>query len=258
MLAAVEATEQDGDADYADVIATLEHLRTGAASASQPSSFQSPPSAVQPTMTGLVEAASAPPMAARESLVIEPAEPRASAVADSTLRVDVGLLDNLMNLVGELVLARNQIMQFSSSQENTSFLGPVQKLNLLTSELQTGVMKTRMQPIGNLWGKLPRLVRDISAACGKQVRLELEGRETELDKTIIEAIRDPLTHLVRNGIDHGIESPADRQARGKPAEGVLKLHAFHEGASIHAASATRRSASTSLPPNRRTASARAS
>ena len=220
MLAAVEVTEQDGDAEYPELVQTLERLRAGE------------PSAPPPSISLQPESVASPPPAARESVVIEPAEPRASAVADSTLRVDVGLLDNLMNLVGELVLARNQIMQFSGSRQNSAFLGTVQKLNLLTSELQTGVMKTRMQPIGNLWSKLPRLVRDISAACGNQVRLDMEGRETELDKTIIESIRDPLTHLVRNSIDHGIELPADRLARGKPAEGVLKLHAFHEGGKV--------------------------
>lgn len=229
MLAAVEATEQDGDANFLDLVQTLERLRTG----NTESPKQSVPQPLQSAATPPPLPTDAPPsLVARGSIVLDPAEPRASAVADSTLRVDVGLLDNLMNLVGELVLARNQIVQYSTSQENISFLGTVQKLNLLTAELQSGVMKTRMQPIGNLWSKLPRLVRDISAACGKQVRLEMEGRETELDKTIIEAIRDPLTHLVRNSIDHGIETPADRLARGKPAEGVLKLHAFHEGGKV--------------------------
>ena len=158
--------------------------------------------------------------------------PHSSAVSDSSIRVDVGLLDKLMTLVGELVLARNQVMQFSTSQENPAFLGTVQRLNLLTTELQAGVMKTRMQPISNIWSKFPRVVRDLAVACGKQARLEMEGQETELDKTIIEAIRDPLTHLVRNAIDHGIETPAERLARGKPAEGRLALHAFHEGGKV--------------------------
>ncbi len=144
----------------------------------------------------------------------------------------MGLLDKLMTLVGELVLARNQVMQFSNSQENTAFLGTVQRLNLLTTELQAGVMKTRMQPISNIWSKFPRVVRDLALACGKQARIEMEGQETELDKTIIEAIRDPLTHLVRNAIDHGIEAPAERLARGKTAEGRLALHALHEGGKV--------------------------
>ncbi len=162
----------------------------------------------------------------------EPSEPRASTVSDSAIRVDVGLLDKLMTLVGELVLARNQIMQFSTSQEDAPFLGTVQRLNLLTTELQTSVMKTRMQPIGNIWTKFPRVVRDLALACGKQVRIEMEGQETELDKTIVEAIRDPLTHMVRNAVDHGIEAPNERIAAGKTAEGRLHLHAFHEGGKV--------------------------
>ncbi len=164
--------------------------------------------------------------------VPEPAEPRTPAVSDSAIRVDVGLLDKLMNLVGELVLARNQIMQFSGSQEDAAFLGTVQRLNLLTTELQANVMKTRMQPIGNIWSKFPRVVRDLAVACGKQVRIDMDGQETELDKTIIEAIRDPLTHLVRNAVDHGIEPPAERRARGKAVEGRVALHAFHEGGKV--------------------------
>jgi two-component system chemotaxis sensor kinase CheA len=174
----------------------------------------------------------APPAVPPEPHATEPAEPRTPAVSDTALRVDVGLLDKLMTLVGELVLARNQIMQFSTSQEDASFLGTVQRLNLLTTELQVNVMKTRMQPIGNIWNKFPRVVRDLAVACGKEARIELEGRETELDKTIIEAIRDPLVHLLRNAIDHGMEPPDERRTRGKPAEGRVALHAFHEGGKV--------------------------
>jgi two-component system chemotaxis sensor kinase CheA len=107
-----------------------------------------------------------------------------------------------------------------------------QRLNLITSELQESVMKTRMQAIEHLWAKLPRVVRDLSAACGKQVRLAMEGRETELDRSLLEAVKDPLTHLVRNAVDHGIEPPAVRVASGKPAEGVLTLRAYHEGGHV--------------------------
>ena len=127
-----------------------------------------------------------------------------------------------MNLVGELVLARNQILQHANTHEDATLLGTSQRLNLITTELQEGVMKTRMQPIGNVWNKFPRVVRDLALACGKQVRVELEGSETELDRTIIEAIKDPLTHLVRNAVDHGIELPAERLRRGKPATGCLR------------------------------------
>lgn len=154
------------------------------------------------------------------------------SAVDSTIRVDVSLLDTLMTRVGELVLARNQIMQFTSELGNTDLLRTTQRLNLITTELQEGVMKTRMQPIGNVWSKFPRLVRDLAVICGKEVRIEMEGKETELDKTIIEAIKDPLTHLVRNTVDHGIEKPEVRRSIGKPVEGCLTVRAFHEGGQV--------------------------
>jgi two-component system chemotaxis sensor kinase CheA len=155
------------------------------------------------------------------------------SAADRTIRLDVGLLDQLMNLVGELVLARNQILQFANSTEESGLLVTSQRLNLITTELQEGVMKTRMQQIGNIWNKLPRTVRDLALACGKQVRVEMEGTETELDKTLIEAIKDPLTHIVRNSVDHGIERPEVRKAAGKDPEGRLFLRAFHEGGQVN-------------------------
>ena len=174
-----------------------------------------------------------------ENVSARPAEERQGggerrpAIADASLRVDVALLDKLMNLVGELVLARNQILQFTTTQSDSSFLGATQRLNLVTSELQEGVMKTRMQPIDNVWSKFPRVVRDLATTCHKQVRIEMVGKETELDKTIIEAIKDPLTHVVRNSVDHGIETPEARVARGKNPEGLVLLRAFHEGGQIN-------------------------
>jgi len=159
-------------------------------------------------------------------------ESRNAIAADASIRVDVGLLDKLMTLVGELVLARNQILQYSARHEDDGFLGAVQRLNLLTTELQASVMKTRMQPIGNVLNKFPRIVRDLALACGKKVRFEMEGQETELDKTLIEAIRDPLTHMVRNAIDHGIETPDVRRSRHKPEEGRLRMNALHEGGKV--------------------------
>ena len=147
--------------------------------------------------------------------------------------MDVGLLDKLMTRVGELVLARNQIVQYTSRLEDTSFISTAQRLNLITTELQESVMKTRMQPIGNVWAKFPRVVRDLASQLGKQVRIEMAGKETELDKTIVEAIKDPLTHLVRNSVDHGIELPQARQAAGKTAEGCLLLRAYHEGGQVN-------------------------
>jgi len=149
-----------------------------------------------------------------------------------SVRVDVSLLDRLMNLVGELVLARNQVLQVGSKQQDQAFLATSQRLNLITSELQESVMRTRMQPIGNVLHKFPRLVRDLAAACHKRVRVEMEGEKTELDRTLLEAIRDPLTHIVRNSVDHGIEPPAAREARGKNPEGRLSIRAFHEGGQV--------------------------
>ncbi len=180
----------------------------------------------------LVEKGALKPAALQEALQVQ-AEARTPALSDSNIRVDVGLLDKLMNLVGELVLARNQILQFSSTQQDTSFLNTSQRLNLITTELQEGVMKTRMQPIGNIWSKFPRVVRDLATYCGMQVYIELVGKETELDKTIIESIKDPLTHLVRNAVDHGIEKPDKRRASGKSPEGHLLMRAFHEGGQVN-------------------------
>ena len=160
------------------------------------------------------------------------APPRRS-IADSTIRVDVDLLDKLMNLAGELVLSRNQVLQFAALQEDANILATSQRLNLITTELQAAVMKTRMQPIGVVWNKFPRVVRDLGQASGKQIALQMEGEETELDKTIIEAIKDPLTHIVRNSCDHGIEAPAERAAKGKPAQGTLILRAYHEGGQVN-------------------------
>ena len=160
-------------------------------------------------------------------------DPPATGISTGNIRVNVGLLDKLMNLVGELVLARNQILQHAGSHEDAALLGTSQRLNLITTELQEGVMKTRMQPIGNVWNKFPRVVRDLALACNKQIRIELEGSETELDRTIIEAIKDPLTHLLRNSVDHGIEPSADRLHRGKPAVGCIRLRAFHESGQVN-------------------------
>ena len=166
------------------------------------------------------------PAAARE-------EKSSAGIVEASIRVDVPVLDSLMNLVGELVLARNQIVEYVGAHENTQVVAAAQRLNLITSELQEGVMQTRMQPIHSVWAKLPRVVRDLSRACGKQIRVEMEGKSTELDKSLIEAMKDPITHLVRNSVDHGIESPEQRLAAGKPAEGTLLLRAFHEGGQVH-------------------------
>ena len=156
-----------------------------------------------------------------------------SAASDASIRVDIRLLDKVMNLVGELVLTRNQILQLSVGLKHAGLAISCQRLNLITTELQEGVMKTRMQPIENVWSKFPRSVRDVAVSCGKRVRIEMVGQDTELDKSIIESIKDPLMHLVRNSVDHGIEIPEKREAAGKSAEGVLTLRAYHEGGHVN-------------------------
>jgi two-component system, chemotaxis family, sensor kinase CheA len=153
--------------------------------------------------------------------------------APETIRVGVTVLDKLMTLVGELVLARNQLLQISNTVEDTGLQAVSQRMNLIATELQEEVMKTRMQPIGNIWSQFPRTVRDVALGCSKEVGIEMEGKETELDKTIIEAIKDPLTHLVRNSVDHGIELPEDRVKVGKNRAGRLILRAFHEGGQVN-------------------------
>jgi len=158
---------------------------------------------------------------------------REGAASVETVRVGVTLLDKLMNLVGELVLARNQLLQSSSGMQGAGFQAIAQRMNLIASELQEEVMKTRMQPIGNIWSKFPRTVRDLAHTCGKEVRLEMQGQDTELDRTIIEAIKDPLTHLVRNSVDHGIETPEVRAGAKKDRCGRLILRAFHEGGQVN-------------------------
>jgi len=158
---------------------------------------------------------------------------RSSAAVDANIRVGVGLLDKLMDLVGELVLTRNQILQFNIEREDPALNATSQRLNLITTELQEGVMKTRMQPIGMVWNKLPRVVRDMATTLGKQIHLQMDGAETELDRTIIEAIKDPLMHLVRNSCDHGIESPEVRVRAGKSPQGTLTLRAYHEGGQVN-------------------------
>jgi two-component system chemotaxis sensor kinase CheA len=169
-----------------------------------------------------------------DTLGVQPTlESRPREAVAETIRVGVNVLDKLMTLVGELVLARNQLLQISNTVEDTGLQAVSQRMNLIATELQGEVMKTRMQPIGNIWSQFPRTVRDVALGCGKEVGIEMEGKETELDKTIIEAIKDPLTHLVRNSVDHGIELPDDRVKAGKDRAGRLILRAFHEGGQVN-------------------------
>ncbi len=167
----------------------------------------------------------------------DPSRPRtqatgaaAGSAAESTLRVDVVLLNRMMNLVGELVLTRNQVLQATASDPNMTLLS--RRLDMVTADLRENVMKARMQPVSNIFSKMPRIVRDLSQSLGRRVRLQVEGQDTELDKSLLEAIKDPLTHAVRNSLDHGIEPPEVRQAAGKDPEGTLKLRASHEGSHV--------------------------
>ena len=253
MLGCIESTQAEGDGDYSALTASLHHLlETGgqapeAAAPAAPEPVAEAPAAKKSTAKKPAAKAPAaevePPVEAVAPASAEPAaEPAKPAAptggdhhgaADSSIRVEVSLLDKLMNLVGELVLARNQIVQVTGTYGEGDLVAASQRINLITTELQEGVMKTRMQPIGNVLSKFPRVVRDIATSLGKQVRIELVGKDTELDKTINEAIKDPLTHLVRNSVDHGLEMPEVRVANGKNPEGKVVLRAYHEGGQVN-------------------------
>jgi two-component system chemotaxis sensor kinase CheA len=182
-----------------------------------------------------VEVEAEPAKAAKPAAKAEKAEggeTKDSAVANQSIRVNVELLENLMTMVSELVLTRNQVLQILRKQKDSEFAAPLQRLNHVTSELQEGVMKTRMQPIGNAWSKLPRLVRDLSHELKKKIDLVMIGQDTELDRQVLEMIKDPLTHMVRNSGDHGLEGPEERRKAGKPETGKVTLNAYHEGGHI--------------------------
>ena len=215
LLAEIGRSAVEGEGDDSPLIAALKGLTEGtpvappepAAAASEPASSAGKPAGEAP-------------------------KPAVEAV-DATLRVDVQVLDRLMNLVGELVLTRNQILSYMSDlPRGNGIQTAAARLNSITTELQEGVMKTRLQPISGVWSKLPRIVRDLSMSVGKRIRVEMQGKDTELDKAIIEAIKDPLTHMVRNSVDHGLETPDERRAAGKPEEGVILLRAFHDGGQV--------------------------
>jgi len=239
VLASIEASGGEGPEKFEALIGRLRAVAAGDPGQEPPaqpviSAQADDPTPREPTAPVPNEAViTTPSSAERRTAPPEEAAARVSQVADANIRVGVALLDKLMDLVGELVLTRNQILQCNSEREDAALNATSQRLNLITTELQEGVMKTRMQPIRVVWNQLPRVVRDMSVALGKQIRLELVGDETELDRSIIEAIRDPLVHLVRNACDHGIETPAERTAAGKSAEGTLTLRAYHEGGKVN-------------------------
>lgn len=217
ILSNIETTKHEGDQDYLRLLKTLTDLQE---TKPRIASSQTP-----------LEQPSEPVELINNQLLAEIQDITASE--SSSIRVSVSLLDQLMNLVGELVLARNQMIGFSSQFKDTAFATTCQRLDLLTSHLQEGVMKTRLQPIGSIWQKFPRVVRDLAIAFDKQVQVEMEGVDIELDKSILEVIKDPLTHMVRNCIAHGIELPSERTACGKPTKGRLFLRAFHESGKVN-------------------------
>ena len=187
-----------------------------------------PPAPAQDTAPAV--ASSKKPAAAKSVVEVEVLE--ADKIANQSIRVNVDTLEHLMTMVSELVLTRNQLLEISRRNEDTEFKVPLQRLSNVTAELQEGVMKTRMQPIGNAWQKLPRIVRDLAGELHKQIELEMHGADTELDRQVLDLIKDPLTHMVRNSADHGLETPSERAAAGKPEQGTIRLSAYHEGGHI--------------------------
>jgi two-component system chemotaxis sensor kinase CheA len=213
IVAGLAATGTEPAGDDTKLIALLEQAATGAAPA--------PEDAAHP------QAEAPQPEAADAGAGIG-----SPSVSGQTIRVNVDVLEELMTLVGELVLTRNQLLQIARAGGTSAFSVPLQRLSHLTTDLQEGVMKTRMQPIGSAWNKLPRLVRDLAHETGKKIALDMHGQDTELDRQVLELMRDPLTHMVRNSADHGLEPPDVRRAAGKPETGRIKLNAYHEGGHI--------------------------
>jgi two-component system chemotaxis sensor kinase CheA len=238
LLSSLEENEVEPEGDDQDLIDRLNIVAEGGALGEDAGAAAPAEEPAEPE-----PAAEAPPPAAKKEVAVsggqsvakqpeQDKQVRESAVANQTIRVNVDLLENLMTMVSELVLTRNQLMQISRNEKDSEFTVPLQRLSQVTSELQEGVMKTRMQPIGNAWSKLPRLVRDLSIELNKKIDLVMLGADTELDRQVLELIKDPLTHMVRNSADHGIEEGADRVAAGKPEGGTITLNAYHEGGHI--------------------------
>jgi two-component system chemotaxis sensor kinase CheA len=231
---------ETGDADLEPAAVAAPPAPASAPSAPQPA----PPVTLFAPLQSAPPPAVAPPVAAQHQPPSTPPQPAAPAPSapehkaahhgdgDGTVRVNVGVLDKLMNLMGELVLSRNQMVQLLRGQRDAAAQSAAQRLSLVTSDLQQQIMKTRMQPIARVFEKIPRQVRDLAQQTNKKVSVEIDGTTTELDKALVEAIRDPLMHIIRNAIDHGIESPAERQARGKSPTGNLLVRAVHEGNNV--------------------------
>ncbi len=223
IVAGLSATGAEPAGDDAPLIAILATIAEGGGAAPAPAV----PVAVE---TAVIEAAATEPAAAEPVRTESPAtEPHGGP---QTIRVAVEVLDDLMTLASELVLTRNQLLQLARRQDDGALAVPLQRLSQITSDLQEGVMKTRMQPIGGAWNKLPRLVRDLARDLDKKIELVMVGAETELDRQVLELIKDPLTHMVRNAADHALESPAERRARGKLETGRIALSAYHVGGHV--------------------------
>jgi two-component system chemotaxis sensor kinase CheA len=254
MLEAIGQSGQDGEQDYLELTAELTRLAEGdPVSVHDPVLVHDPvvvqelaaaPSATPPPGPGtaLLSLRPVPPPALKPTPASAPAQPAPELVQRSpdagtgsqseTVRVDVELLDRLMDLAGELVLTRNQVREIQLAIESTALAGAMQRFNLVTAGLQDGIMRMRMQPVEHLFGKFPRLVRDTAKQCGKLASVELIGKDAELDRSLLEAIKDPLTHLIRNAVDHGVESPEARVRSGKPAEGRVTVKAVHQSGHV--------------------------
>jgi two-component system chemotaxis sensor kinase CheA len=262
ILKFIEADGSEGTGDDGALIEELEALHAPGGDAEKvsipksgpvPETVPAPSAALKPALASTHAGSKSPILAAQSPApstgskpspepAVEQSAATASAAADagkprtqpgtaeSTLRVDITLLNRMMNLVGELVLTRNQVLQATAADPKMTLLS--RRLDMVTADLRESVMKARMQPVSNVFSKMPRMVRDLSQSLGRRVHLEMEGQETELDKSLLEAIKDPLTHALRNALDHGIEPPEDRKAAGKNPEGLLKLRAVQEGSHV--------------------------
>lgn len=191
-----------------------------------------PAAAPAPTAAAPSIGKSAEEQAIKQGLETPVTKDAGAASSQQTIRVSIDVLEDLMQMVGELVLTRNQLLQVTREREERELQAPLQQLSQITSELQDGIMKTRMQPISGAWSKFPRLIRDLSLELNKKIELKMLGETTEVDRQVLEAIKDPLTHMVRNSCDHGLETPEDRLASGKPETGTVTLSARHEGGYI--------------------------
>jgi two-component system chemotaxis sensor kinase CheA len=232
ILAGLSATGAEPAGDDSELVDALNAAASGQAPVASPVEPPAPAEAEEPPSPPAAEAVEPAPRAAPPQAAAPEPAPGEPIAATQTIRVTVDVLEDLMTLVSELVLTRNQLLQLARTQENNGFTVPLQRLSHITSDLQEGVMKTRMQPIGIAWNKLPRLVRDVARDMGKKIELIMLGADTELDRQVLELIKDPLTHMVRNSGDHGLETPAERRAAGKPETGHITLNAYHEGGHI--------------------------